>query len=383
MRRLSPVPGKSGKPGIVPFWPAHRRFTGSLTMPVQPDQSGPLGLREFLRSPRRSSSLSVPRARPAARGDFDIVISEIHYHPPLESGVDEADEFWSCKTLRRSRNLSGGSGRWDFLRVPEGAFIEPKGFSRSRAMSVICRSPRVEHAIGNFVDDFPTRATGRAQERERMAHRSRGLPGRGALAGERRRLGPSSRRKTRSPAARRVELALVDPAGARPGGELDGLRAAATTLIKEGDTWKYRKGTSEPASPIGAGRGPTSTMRPVLGPSGFGYSDGDDATSSPTWRATTPRLHPKEVLHHLGLRGGVPSPVIVHDDAFVAYLNGTEVARSASAGGPLESPALRCHRRRHRRFTSTVDLASSLRSGRRERPRIQALNSDIDSSDSR
>ncbi|MEM6645548.1 MAG: lamin tail domain-containing protein [Bacteroidota bacterium] len=114
-------------------------------------------------------------------------------------------------------------------------------------------------------------------------------------------------------------------------------RRAATltwdTVITEGDTWRYRVGTSEPpASWASASFNDSGWSQ---GPSGFGYDDGDDATTVPTTLSVYVRRTftvddasqvARALLH------------VDYDDAFVAYLNGTEVAR-ANIGTPGSRPA--------------------------------------------
>ncbi|GAB5518201.1 MAG: hypothetical protein RhofKO_04520 [Rhodothermales bacterium] len=114
-------------------------------------------------------------------------------------------------------------------------------------------------------------------------------------------------------------------------------RRAATltwdTVITEGDTWSYRMGNSEPPTTwADAGFDDSGWLQ---GPSGFGYDDGDDATTVPTtlsvyvrrtFTVDTADWVARALLH------------VDYDDAFVAYLNGTEVAR-ANIGTPGVRPA--------------------------------------------
>lgn len=104
------------------------------------------------------------------------------------------------------------------------------------------------------------------------------------------------------------------------------------TFINWGDLWKYRLGTSEPPADwntIGFDDSVWDT-----GPSGFGYGDDDDSTII----ASTISLYLRKnfaidevqniqyaILH------------VDYDDAFVAYLNGVEIAR-ANIGTPGVRP---------------------------------------------
>ena len=95
------------------------------------------------------------------------------------------------------------------------------------------------------------------------------------------------------------------------------------TEINWGDNWSYFIGTQEP--PInwkGLGFDDNDWSE---GPSGFGYGDGDDATIVPSVMSVYVRKSfTVESIDNI-------LDVILHvdyDDAFVAYINGTEVARS-------------------------------------------------------
>ncbi|NJN26427.1 MAG: T9SS type A sorting domain-containing protein [Cyclobacteriaceae bacterium] len=98
-------------------------------------------------------------------------------------------------------------------------------------------------------------------------------------------------------------------------------------LVLAGNTWKYLPGTSEPSS---------SWIDPAFddtawsqGPGGFGYGDGDDATIIPSVTSVFQRIKfninaPEEIEKVVLLAD--------FDDGFVAYLNGTEIARSGMTG---------------------------------------------------
>jgi len=104
------------------------------------------------------------------------------------------------------------------------------------------------------------------------------------------------------------------------------------TIIREGDNWKYKIGdASIPSNWIDLSFDDTGWSE---GPSGFGYGDGDDAT----------------IINNLGSifirkkfeiedTSAVLSVVlhVDYDDAFVAYLNGREIARAniGTSGTPV------------------------------------------------
>lgn len=105
------------------------------------------------------------------------------------------------------------------------------------------------------------------------------------------------------------------------------------TAIKENDTWKYLVPTSEPpASWTDPGFAATGWSN---GTGGFGYADGDDATTiTPTnsvyffksFTITDTADLANAILH------------MDYDDGFVAYLNGIEIARN-NLGVPGVRPA--------------------------------------------
>lgn len=95
------------------------------------------------------------------------------------------------------------------------------------------------------------------------------------------------------------------------------------TVINWGDPWKYFIGTSNPPLYWSALNFDDSDW--LTGPSGFGYGDGDDATTIPSVMSVFIRksFNIESIENILN--------VILHvdyDDAFVAYLNGIEIARA-------------------------------------------------------
>ena len=95
------------------------------------------------------------------------------------------------------------------------------------------------------------------------------------------------------------------------------------TVIDWGDDWSYFIGTHEPPTNWKE-LGFDDSVWPE-GPSGFGYGDGDDATIIPAIMSVYVRKSfTIESIDNI-------LDIILHvdyDDAFVAYINGTEVARS-------------------------------------------------------
>ena len=102
------------------------------------------------------------------------------------------------------------------------------------------------------------------------------------------------------------------------------------TIINQGDTWAYRPGDS--AIPSDWNQINFDDSGWSTGPSGFGYGDGDDATVIANRMSVFVRKRfTIDDLENV-------SRVVLHvdyDDAFIAYLNGLEIAR-ANIGRPGE-----------------------------------------------
>ncbi len=125
-----------------------------------------------------------------------------------------------------------------------------------------------------------------------------------------------------------------------------GVQFEDTVVIDLGVGWQYFKGTVEPA-PDTDGEPTTEwtqidfdDARWAQGATGIGYGDGDDATVLTDMRNNYLSVY-------LRRRFTVDNPAdfenlileVAYDDGFVAYLNGTEVARSKTMDGQGEPPA--------------------------------------------
>ena len=100
------------------------------------------------------------------------------------------------------------------------------------------------------------------------------------------------------------------------------------TVINWGDSWRYFIGNSNPPSDWREQEFDDSVWS--IGDSGFGYGDGDDATEVPQVMSVFVRN-----TFQVGSVDDIATLVlhIDYDDAFVAYLNGSEIAR-ANIGTP-------------------------------------------------
>jgi len=115
----------------------------------------------------------------------------------------------------------------------------------------------------------------------------------------------------------------------------------ATTLVNQGDSFKYLTPNSEPDPNWKNASFDDSGWS--QGNSGFGYADGDDATEVPNG---TQSVYLR-VSFNVSDLSTLTSLILDmdYDDAFVAYINGTEVARANINGvpPPYNSPTIQDH----------------------------------------
>ena len=104
-------------------------------------------------------------------------------------------------------------------------------------------------------------------------------------------------------------------------------------LVAAGDEWRYFKGTQEP--PVTWTENDFDDSSWLTGPSGFGYGDGDDATVLNDMQMGYSSVYLRKVF--VSDFSAVESLTLLvdYDDAFVAYLNGTEIARANISGHPF------------------------------------------------
>lgn len=101
------------------------------------------------------------------------------------------------------------------------------------------------------------------------------------------------------------------------------------TAIYEGDTWHYQIGQSDPPADWNT-LGFDDSAWPS-GPGGFGYGDGDDATTVPAGTLSVYYRRSFDIAELSDIARAVFS--MDYDDGFIAYLNGQEIARSNSVSG--------------------------------------------------
>jgi hypothetical protein len=154
------------------------------------------------------------------------------------------------------------------------------------------------------------------------------------------------------------------------------------TLIAVGDNWRYFKGvTAPPAQWNQPGFVPGAGW--LTGRTGIGYADGDDATVLTDMRGTYITVYCRREFDVAR-----PSAIgrlilaIDYDDGFSAYLNGVEVARSASlglVGSPLTRNTLAASREAGTVEEYFLDAALLVEST--NVLAVEVHNADVDSSD--
>ncbi|MEM7230533.1 MAG: lamin tail domain-containing protein [Planctomycetota bacterium] len=138
-----------------------------------------------------------------------------------------------------------------------------------------------------------------------------------------------------------------EPAG--PGGGDD------TVLIEEGDVWSYLPGDAPPPAnwnDFGFDDGDWPT-----GPSGFGYGDGDDATILDDMRENYVTLFVRREFT-IDDPADVQSLTVSvdYDDGFIAYINGSEVARGNVEDDAWDAAPDQSHEAGQPEFFSVADL---------------------------
>jgi hypothetical protein len=110
-------------------------------------------------------------------------------------------------------------------------------------------------------------------------------------------------------------------------------RTQETMLLALGEEWRYSKGDVDP--PFDWNQPGFDDTAWLLGPTGIGYADGDDATVLTDMQNVYLSIFARKTFD-VPNAGAISNLVlrISYDDGFIAYLNGAEVARSANMGAP-------------------------------------------------
>lgn len=172
-------------------------------------------------------------------------------------------------------------------------------------------------------------------------------------------------------------------AGAVSGGSEGGVE-----IVRPGDLWTFFRGLEEPSAVPGLWTEAVfDDSGWEEGPTGIGYGDGDDATDLADMRGsyTTVFARRRFQLAEPSAVTGL-ALVVDYDDAFVAYINGREVARSAGAPGAPGDPVAFGARSRSSHEAGTPEtfvltLSPGLLAKGSNVLAMVALNESIDSSD--
>ena len=107
------------------------------------------------------------------------------------------------------------------------------------------------------------------------------------------------------------------------------------TIVGPGDEWNFFRGTVDPSVDPGTLAADTVWTTPAFddstwetGPSGFGYGDGDDATVLDDMEGGYTTVYLRRTVTASAAELSASSLGVDYDDGFVAYLNGTEIARA-------------------------------------------------------
>ncbi len=110
-----------------------------------------------------------------------------------------------------------------------------------------------------------------------------------------------------------------------------------TEFISPGDSWSFFRGKTAPSTPADAWSQlnfDDSTWE--SGPSGFGYDDNDDATILTDMKGGYKTVYIRKSFYTDSAPDDRSVELIVdYDDGFIAYLNGTEVARVCMPSGAV------------------------------------------------
>lgn len=110
---------------------------------------------------------------------------------------------------------------------------------------------------------------------------------------------------------------------------------AQTTLVSAGSNWRYHKGTNAPQANWKTIADASLNAEWATGPGGIGYGDSDDATTLSDMQNRYTTVYIRQTFN---VAGPVDPSLqlrltVDYDDAYVAYLDGQEIARSANIVG--------------------------------------------------
>lgn len=273
-----------------------------------------------------------------------VVISEIHYHPPVG---DEALEFVELTNdLATPEDISGYAFQSGIdIVIPDGTVLGPYG---SLVIAKDAATLAARYGISNVIGDFAGKLDGAGERLELVNHAGAVVQSVRYQDSGKWPSGPDGTGHTLS--LRSLRLDPGEPESWAHSLELGGTPGRwnfpSTTptfeedeLIARGALWRYAKGTAPysaaPADWRGVGFDDSGWLE---GPSGFGYGDGDDATlldDMPGAYASVAIRKTFSLTAQALANPGDWSLAIDYDDGFTAWLNGVEIAR-VNCGAPGE-----------------------------------------------
>jgi hypothetical protein len=287
--------------------------------------------------------LAAPKA---LTSDFDIIINEVHYNPLTGLTKDEFVELYNRGPT--AVNLAG----WRFsegisLTFLPGTAMDPKTYL---VVSSDASYTQARHGILNVTGNYSGKLDNNGEiltlvnaagDVMSSVHYGDG----GVWPSRPDGLGPSL--ELLDPHAQPdiprswASSLFIDGTPGRSNSRTDPSGPSRRNLVSAQDLWRYFKGTQEPSNPLGAWAGASFndlTWETGAGP--FGYGGGSVETELTDMQGLYSTLYLRakfslsaSELQDLQSGDSGLSLNVSFDDAFVAYLNGVEVARQ-NAGTP-------------------------------------------------
>ncbi len=322
--------------------------------------------------------------------DFDIVINELFYHPEDEEYDGNLQKEY-VELYNRGNQPVDLSG-WFFsdgidFRFPQGTTIGGNNYL------LVCKNtdqyPEIPNKIGNYMlqlsnggedvaltnprgividyveyndnPPWPVKPDGEGNSMELISpHADNSIAqhwriGQPSSPGEQNTLVVDNA----GPRITRIQHTPKLPTAASSEDQLETIN-----IIEVGDTWKYFKGREEP--PENWNRLAFNDSSWDSGPSGFGYSDNDDATELNDMRSNYFSVYIRKEFNLDEIEGFDRMQLGVdYDDSFVAYLNGVEIARANISGNPPQHDTFADgnHEAGSMEFFDTTAFINNLRQG--------------------
>ncbi len=137
-----------------------------------------------------------------------------------------------------------------------------------------------------------------------------------------------------------------------------------SSLIKQNEQWQYLAGSDPRGDWTAVNFKPTGSWK--TGPAGFGYGDGDDRTVLKDMADKYARVYLRHEFDGKQAADAIKLALAVnYDDAFIAYLNGTEIARvGVSRGSAAKASKITSHEAAGYETFDVAKFRSLLKPGR-------------------